>query len=1318
MTTDTMHCPNGHQWSRAEHDDQCPFCGTVVLETIANGFAEHGSTDDRSTVGEKQTSDQTQPSKFGRYEVLGELGRGGMGVVYRAFDPLHRREVAVKTLPSSDPTKLTRFKREFRTLVDINHPNVVKFFELSSDAGTWFFTMEIVAGIELLDYVGYGIAKDPTSASQDDSDIVSQTVHATTTSEQRINTLRRCFGQLALALDTLHKHGIVHRDIKPSNVIVTDEGRVVLLDFGLVAETDTAGMHQSLHIMGTAAYMSPEQAACEPVSPASDWYSMGVMLFQALTGSLPHSGKMVDILVNKQTTDAPSPQDFSTTVTDDWNDLCVALLRRDAERRPSATDILNRFNAHVLDEQELYEPQLDVASLTGRDTQLRAIHDCWLAVRNGDSTSVFVEGESGTGKSALVEAFIGGVADARTVILRGRCYEMESVPFKAIDSLVDSLVLYLTQLPNDAAAALMPRDVHALAQLFPVIGQVEAVQNLPKRNIDTTDQQEFNRRAIGALRELLVRIGDRSRLIVYIDDLQWGDEDSATMLFELLQPPDAPVLLFLGTFRSEDVESSPFLTSFRRTQHQRAFSVQPTHLTTPPLQFDDATKLALSFLNIDDADAQRTAESIATESAGNPFFISELAKHHELDIRDSDRTSLFEMIWARVTRLPDDSRELLFVVALSGQPLPLEQAIRIANVDRTATSPLRSSHLIRTVGLASSPRIETYHDRVRESVSSSIDKSKKQQLHLRIATEFSDVTSSNPVEILNALQNCFADPTSTIGDHIEVPTTWYDVAYHYDAGGRFDLAFVFALATAEHARSQFSLEVAEQQYRIAARGLANRSTLLQYHVTESLGDTLMLRGNYPEAAEKLESAREFATERNIQAQIVGKLGELAFKRGDNAAGIRAMEESLTLLARKIPGNRLSFLFALASEVFVQTLHTLFPKRFLERHKAEGAESELLAIDMHVHLTRVYFFERGKVPSLWTNLRSMNLAERFHPTSQLGSAWAGHAPVMSVVPWFARGEAYARKSLSIRTELGDLCGQGQSLHYLAVIQFAAANYKECISSCEDGIALLERSGDYWERNTAWYTYANAIFRTGDVGRAIAESQKLYKACAEIGDDKVLGFSLDVWSRASLGQVPPDITRPEVNKVRNDVWATSLVSLAEAIRLIRIDELDDALTLLHQAYDTCRDGGMNAWVLPILPWMAKTYRLRWEKDDKPNSRNPQFLRRAKSYSRRGISAAKKFRTELPHVLREAAMLAAAEGRLPRAKRFLEQSQAVATRQGAIYEVALSRLQHAKIGADAGWGIADAELEQTHLAVAEFESAATEASRSTVSPREPQT
>jgi serine/threonine protein kinase len=228
---------------------------------------------DTSPPGPPLPADIMPPGKrLGHYELLKELGQGGMGIVYRAWDRNRGRQVALKTIQGMTADALYRFKQEFRLRADLHHPNLVSLYELIAEGEHWFFTMELVEGRDFLRYVRGGTDGFGPPAAEP------------LASPEQFQRLRQSLRQLAEGIEALHTAGRLHRDVKPSNVMVTPTGRVVLLDFGLIAKLNPQQLHESTtrHFLGTVAYMSPEQARSESLSPASDWYSVGVMLYQAL----------------------------------------------------------------------------------------------------------------------------------------------------------------------------------------------------------------------------------------------------------------------------------------------------------------------------------------------------------------------------------------------------------------------------------------------------------------------------------------------------------------------------------------------------------------------------------------------------------------------------------------------------------------------------------------------------------------------------------------------------------------------------------------------------------------------------------------------------------------------------------------------------------------------------------------------------------------------------------------------------------------------------------------------------------------------------
>jgi len=234
--------------------------------------------------------------KKGRYMIERSLGKGGFGVVYQAYDHERQAHIALKSLSRSDVGSLYYLKNEFRRLADLSHPNLVSLYELFADEGQWFIAMELVRGSDFLSYVRGAAPREVTDSGRGDG------AHLACD----LTRLEAALSQLTEALCYLHAHGKLHRDIKPSNVLVTEAGHLKVLDFDLTADlvADLRG-GDTVRIRGNPAYVSPEQAIGEPPSEASDWYSVGVILFESLTGQRPFPGTYLEVLAAKQQTEAP-----------------------------------------------------------------------------------------------------------------------------------------------------------------------------------------------------------------------------------------------------------------------------------------------------------------------------------------------------------------------------------------------------------------------------------------------------------------------------------------------------------------------------------------------------------------------------------------------------------------------------------------------------------------------------------------------------------------------------------------------------------------------------------------------------------------------------------------------------------------------------------------------------------------------------------------------------------------------------------------------------------------------------------------------------
>ena len=304
--------------------------------------------------------------------------------------------------------------------------------------------------------------------------------------------------------------------------------------------------------------MSPEQAMGGAAHPRQRLVQRRRHALPGLTGRLPYTGKRFEVTLAKLTTAAIAPKELNPEVPDDLDAVCRDLLRRDPDARPTAAEVLQRLGEPAVDEIDIHSFGCPSARpFVGRDTHIASLNDAFASLRAGHATVVFVHGQSGVGKSTLGPAVPGSSPRrARAVVLAGRCYEQESVAYKALDTLIDAL----SRLPQAARPARGPGpDAAQHGGAGPGLPRVAAGRGggrRAQRGAETPDPQELRRRAFAALREMLVRIGDRRTLVLSIDDLQWGDLDSAALLTDLLRPPDPPLMMLLCCYRREDTSNS------------------------------------------------------------------------------------------------------------------------------------------------------------------------------------------------------------------------------------------------------------------------------------------------------------------------------------------------------------------------------------------------------------------------------------------------------------------------------------------------------------------------------------------------------------------------------------------------------------------------------------------------------------------------------------------------------------------------------------------------------------------------------------------
>ncbi len=647
------------------------------------------------------------PEKLGRYRISGLIGAGGMGAVYHGSAEGFSRPVAIKTLRKLSPTGLLGLKQEFRRTRALNHPNLVSLYELSQDAGTWFFSMELVQGVSLLQYVWGG-----------------DTFPGVATASKRLLELAP---QLLDAIGYLHQNNVLHLDIKPSNILVTPGGVPKLLDFGLSEAEFTSDAPDSRGAFaGTPAYMAPEQLWGKH-SKACDAYALGVTFFEAAAGRLPLAAQL-ETLLTKQTKPAPKVREVTPEVPERLAHVIDALLERDPERRMSLDEARHALGVEPV--RSSLPPANSVTLLVGREAEVGHLRH-WLSVANTQVVIGTVVGESGVGKTTLLTAAKQQWAAAGAWVLSSRCFEWQSIPFKAADSIVDGL---FERIRPDAADLDLPADLSLASATFPVLAglPLEPVSGRPR------DKQLERERALNALAHLLAGLTKRNPIVVCIDDAQWGDFESAELIARCAELAKANLLIVSGSRPGSEAQS------FR----QRLASVRAKHedLVLEPLTYSESYSLARR-LATDGHWSEEELRAIALDAGGVPLFVEQVARFNQTT--GSRPKNLAEVVAAQFNGLPDSARRLLEVVVIDEHPTPFAAALLATGQrekDLHSLSLLQAYRFVRVEGLSEATVLEPYHDRIRRELRQLIPALTQRELHRALAVAL-DQVGATPAHI-------------------------------------------------------------------------------------------------------------------------------------------------------------------------------------------------------------------------------------------------------------------------------------------------------------------------------------------------------------------------------------------------------------------------------------------------------------------------------------------------------------------------------------------------------------------------------------------
>ncbi|HKO99060.1 MAG TPA: protein kinase [Pyrinomonadaceae bacterium] len=805
-----------------------------------------------------------------RYRLDSEIGRGGMGIVYRATDLQLMREVAVKVLPGtlSSPDARERLMREARAAASLNHPHIISVHDVGEAEGLPFFVMELVHGPSL-----------------------SQLRPA------ELSSIVNIARQICEALEHAHANSIVHRDLKPENILMSTAGHsarqtgtVKIADLGLALPAYAARISRAGVIVGTAAYMAPEQALGKEVDGRADLYALGVLLYELTTGRVPfHGADPLAVVSQHIHASVVPPRVLRPDMPRALEAVILRLLAKDPAQRFATAVETEAALRDSLDETSLPIDEgaadtvaiLDALSrghLVGRTMELAEVRDLWHRAREGRGHAVLLSGEPGAGKTRLAREITVQATLDGAVVLTGGCYEYEAatpyLPF------VEAFRRWVREQKDDALlCAALGDSARQIAKLAPEIDHRLG----PCADCPELPPHEERLLFFDAVVKVFANLARAKGLLFYADDLHWADRGTLWLLGHLLRELRNEPVLIVGAYRETELDRAhplaKALVDWNRERLATRIALR---------RFTNAETSAQLGALLGEQVSDDFADAVHRETEGNPFFVEEVLKAliEKGSVRrqsgrwqrcDVDQLvipqSVKEAIGSRLDRVSKDCNETLRTAAVLGKTFTFEELVATAVGQK---EDLLLDALDEAVGaqLITAGRNDSFtftHDKIREVLYEELNPIRRRRLHHHAAEALQHRSSAN--------SHCAAER----------------LAHHFIKAGEYERGLSYAKQAAAGAERVFAYDDAIAAYS-SALDCAQALDLVdeQLAIEEAIGKTYLLHGEMIPAGEHFERAIALAQDPFERARLQCEAASSLAASGDQR-GVEYLREALTVL---------------------------------------------------------------------------------------------------------------------------------------------------------------------------------------------------------------------------------------------------------------------------------------------------------------------------------------------------------------------------------------------------------------------------------------